>query len=268
MSENKLSKFVTKKNKIIAMVMLTVLGVSLIGYDQYTKYLVRVENEAIMAAGFDLAEKDSYDQAIAAGFQKKAVFLAAKKDGIATAQEYDAALKDAKDRGFDSISSTKKAKAIGFENSKDVINANKLHVANHDALVVALEAMKARGIDSIDDYAVLIDKEAADAKATAELALLSDVNDLFSKFQKEGAIACKEPVEKLSKNGFEWQSQEPTDQFAAYKPEVVSSGVLTLVGDQISFGKKTTPVKKVSYSCNYDVVNKVVVTAVLEKPKK
>jgi hypothetical protein len=261
-----------KRLAIVAIASVLVLGGSVVGYNLYQQHLIRVENEAIAAAGFDLNEKEVYHQAVAAGFQKKEDFVTAKAEGILTAKEYEEAIKDSKERGFDSIASTKHAKTLGFENFKDLSDAVKIRAKTHDEYVAALEVMKTRGFATTDEYAAVLDKEEADARAAAELALLSDANDLFSKYQNEGAIACKDPVEKLFKGGFEWLDETPAGQFPAYKPDVVSSGVLTLVGDQIVFGKlnpnsKTGP-KNVAYSCNYDVVNKTVVAARLEPSKK
>lgn len=269
--ESILSNFrapMTKNKKIMAGVAVLSLCLVLAGNSLYQKHLEQVENDAVAAAGFDLSEKSAYHQAMDAGFQKKEAYEAAKSDGIATAKEYDDALKDTKDRGFENIASTKHAKTLGFENFKDLSDAVKIRAKTYDEYVAALEAMKARGIATTDEYAAALDKEEADAKAAADLALLSDSNDLFTKFQKEGAIACKEPVEKLFNGGFEWLNESPEAQFPDHKPDVVSSGVLTLTGDQIVAGKKTDTSKNASYSCNYDAVKKTVSAARLEYQKK
>ena len=176
-----------------------------------------------------------------------------------TAEQYFEESKKAKDFGYDNTASFIESKKMGIDNAADYANAKKLSAKNKTELQSHFDEMKKRGTNSIDQYVKLIEIEQAEKNKAANAEKLSNAEYLSEKYQAEASLKCTEPVERLAKHSFEWKDKMLEMKFPDYLNKVKSPGVLTVLGDKVTFQNGFGADVYMKYNCDYDTENKKVI---------
>jgi hypothetical protein len=203
---------------------------------------------ALMAAIIGGMQADT--EAKALGFLDAADKLTAQKAGFAAAGEW-----------------ALKRKQILAEQATAVARAKAKEDEDRAAAAKAAVALKQEA-----DVKKTADEQAAKltadtklatenaAKAEKDAACRKDLTCWAERSSVRAGVYCRDPVERLAINSFEWIDGWLEPKFSHYKWADRSKGVVTFIGDRIKFqngfGASTIHV----YECDYDTIGERVLT--------